>query len=138
MNYYAAIDKQAAGPFDVAQLTVLFVNGAIIASTQIRAEDEASPQWQPLDAIFPSITFLPTRQAEIEEVAALRKELRSIKPDQKAYPSTSSVTVRDFDMTFFSMVGFIVKVTFAAIPAAIIIGIIWLFAIGLLGSLVSK
>jgi hypothetical protein len=42
---------------------------------------------------------------------------------QAPKPETMRVTVVDFDMSFFHMVGFFVKAVFAAIPAAIIVAV---------------
>lgn len=55
--------------------------------------------------------------------------------------TTHRVTVRDFDMPFGSMVGFMVKWAIAAIPALIILAIVGMFAsavlAGFLAALVS-
>ncbi len=36
------------------------------------------------------------------------------------------VTVTDFNMSFWSMIEFMIKLTFAAIPAAVMIAFIWI------------
>ena len=47
------------------------------------------------------------------------------------------VVVTDFDMPFGSLVGFMVKAAIAAIPAAIIIAIVYVFLAMVAGSLLS-
>jgi hypothetical protein len=59
---------------------------------------------------------------------------------QRVYGTmTGTVTVRDFDMPFWSMVGFMLKWAIAAIPAAVIFailcGFLCIFAYALLGAM---
>ena len=58
---------------------------------------------------------------------------------QRVYGTMSgTVTVRDFDMPFWSMVGFMLKWAIAAIPAAVIFtilcGFLFIFSTALLGA----
>ena len=48
------------------------------------------------------------------------------------------VVVSDIHMSFGSMVVFMVKAAFAAIPAIFIVAMIWIFLIGLLSSLPKR
>lgn len=119
MKYTLWIDNQAAGPFDVCQITELFLNGATIGSTQIRPDSaEKTESWRLLGDTFPSITDLQTRS---EAMQILSNQIRSTKIPLTLNPQR--VIVADFDMGFGSMVGFMVKWAIATIPAAIILAI---------------
>ena len=50
-------------------------------------------------------------------------------------PDTSTVKVSGLDIPFFDLVWLMVKLSFAAIPAAIIIAMLWTFLIELLAGL---
>jgi hypothetical protein len=52
-------------------------------------------------------------------------------------PIYTNVKVLDFEMSFSKMVTFMVKVSFAAIPAAIIIFMIWMVGLALLRAIPS-
>jgi len=129
MKYNLWIDNRAAGPFDVCQITELFLNGTITQETQIRLEgDEQTESWKPLSTTFPSITTLPTRSDTMQVIFA---EIRSTKVPLSPHPQR--VTVADFDMGFGSMVVFMVKWAIAAIPAAIILFALFFTITALLG-----
>jgi len=101
MRYYLLIDSQASGPHDIAQIATLFDYGAINKDTM--SSSETTPDdWRPIHENFPSI-------------AAMSK-------------MTNEVCITDIDMSFSSMIVFMVKWAFASIPAFIIIAII-VFAI---------
>ena len=73
MNYTLWIDNQAAGPFDVCQLTELFLSGAITRDTQIRLDNgEQTESWKTLGDTFPSIATLPTRSDTMQILSAER------------------------------------------------------------------
>lgn len=40
------------------------------------------------------------------------------------------VVIRDFDVPFWAMVRFLVQVSVAAVPAAIILALLWVFVVG--------
>ena len=137
MNYTLWIDNQAAGPFDVCQLTELFLSGAITSDTQIRLDNgEQTESWKTLGYTFPSISTLPTRSDTMQILSA---EIRSTKVPLSRHPQSVSVT--DIDMPFWSMVGFMIKWSIAAIPAAILLsvifGLLFLLATVLFGGLLA-
>ena len=53
-------------------------------------------------------------------------------------PQTLRVTVVDFDMSFEKLVTFLIKLSFAAIPALIVIAITSVFVVVLLGGLFAR
>ena len=55
--------------------------------------------------------------------------------DTKMVLNNQHVTVTDIRMDFMSMVIFMVKIAFAAIPAAMIVGFVWMLIGGLLGGI---
>lgn len=126
MHYNLWIDNQASGPFDVCQITELFLNGAITGETQIRLDSAES--WMTLDEMFPSIASLPTRSGVMRSLCA---EIRSTKIPVSLDPQR--VIVTDFDMSFGSMFMFMIKWCFAAIPAMIVISTIVGFVLFLFG-----
>ncbi len=131
MKYTLWIDNQAAGPFDVCQLTELFLNGAITGSTQIRLDSgEQTELWKTLSDTFPSIATLPTRSDTMQILSA---EIRSTKVSLSPHPQR--VTVTDLEMNFGSMVVFIIKWAFASIPAFIIISVVFFVILMLLAAL---
>jgi hypothetical protein len=137
MNYTLWIDNQAAGPFDVCQLTELFLSGAITSDTQIRLDNgEQTESWKTLGDTFPSISTLSTRSDTMQILSA---EIRSTKVPLSRHPQSVSVT--DIDMPFWSMVGFMIKWAIAAIPAAmllsVIFGLLFLLATVLFGGLLA-
>jgi hypothetical protein len=81
------------------------------------------------------ITELKNQNAKLVEILTRITESECGEPDDWVYAK-----VEDFYMPFWSLVGFLVKVSIASIPAAIIIIIFWLLlflVIGLLGFLPS-
>lgn len=54
-------------------------------------------------------------------------------PEDERYPSRQWVKVQDFNMPFLNLSMFLVKLSLAGIPAAIVIGVLWLLAATLLG-----
>lgn len=71
-----------------------------------------------------------------KNITAVRSpdEWRTYWEEQRAHGRAVPVVVVDFDMSFGNMVRFLVKLAIAAIPAAIIIGVIWaVIAVILLG-----
>jgi Flp pilus assembly protein TadB len=79
------------------------------------------------------------QQTQAKELAEVSKRVDSIGdalfPEDERHPGRQSVKVQDFNMPFFNLAGFMVKVALASIPAAIIIGILWLLAAAFLGIL---
>jgi len=135
MNYNLWIDNQAVGPFDVCQITELFLNGAITGGTQIRLDSAES--WMTLDEMFPSIASLPTRSVVMRSLFA---EIRSTKVPVSPDPQRviqQRVIVTDFDMRFFSMFMFMIKWCFAAIPALMVISMIICYILVLLVKMVN-
>ncbi|MBK8113593.1 MAG: hypothetical protein IPK44_03125 [Candidatus Accumulibacter sp.] len=59
-------------------------------------------------------------------------------PPYEPPPPAMRVVVSDIHMSFGSMVVFMVKAAFAAIPAIFIVAMIWIFLIGLLSSLPKR
>ena len=123
MNYYLVADKQVIGPFDYCQIVDLFVSGAIYDKTKICTEEDAGAEgtWKPLDAMLPSVAFLRTRQDVIDGLNTLRNAVESAKPVPVQTPKTSEVVVRDLDIGFFTLIGLLIKVTVAGIPAYVIL-----------------
>lgn len=59
-------------------------------------------------------------------------------PDARAAPSTQPVTVVNFNVPFWSLVRFLVKLAFASIPAAILIALLILIGTALIGGIGSS
>lgn len=70
-----------------------------------------------------------------EQPVEARPLASPVKKQQPTVSQNMEVTVTDIKMPFWSMVIFLVKLSIAAIPAAIIIAIIYLGATALLGGL---
>ncbi len=79
----------------------------------------------------------PTERAaitkEIQRRAAVRSRL-GIRDE----PITQRVVVKDIDMPFMSMVSFMVKWAIAAIPALVILSILWLLVAGFFAALFRR
>ncbi len=58
--------------------------------------------------------------------------------DPRTYSKSSAVTVKNVDMEFGTMIGFMVKAAIAAIPAAIILFIIGAVVMGMLGGMFGR
>lgn len=72
---------------------------------------------------------LPERQVQMltdlrQDIKQLHTELQAIKNNTN--PSDQDVQITNFNMPFISLVGFLVKSSLAAIPALIILVILWL------------
>ncbi len=71
------------------------------------------------------------QQQQIEELKAQNERIIGLLADPKSPGSTGSLKgiiaakIEDFNMPFSSLVGFLVKIAFASIPAAIILGIFY-------------
>jgi hypothetical protein len=69
-------------------------------------------------------------------VTALNQPVAVAEPQpQTIIKYKDSVVVTDIQMPFMSMVSFMVKLALAAIPAAIILGVIWFFGLAILMAL---
>ena len=116
MKYHLYLDGQAVESVDFGTLVQLVVSGAITRETQITADDLAAPNWKRLDAVFPSLVFLRTRQDVVDAVAESRaaggEAIRIPKPDAR-----QGVVVEDLQIKFGSLVRLLIKIAFAAIPA---------------------
>ena len=108
MKYFIEIDGHATGPYDIVQLVQLCKDGVITKGSLSKPDDD-STAWKPVAEYLPSIARVS---------------------DTTDY---SEVRVVDIDMQFGSMVSFMVKWAFAAIPAVIIISVIGFFIV-LIGS----
>ena len=104
--YYQNTASEAVGPVGLQELLVARAAGEIHDDLIC---PEGQSQWAKFESLFPA------RQA-IQRAAA-----NVVKNDRPA-----KVTVVDVDMPFLSMVGFMVKLAVAAVPAMII-----LFGVGL-------
>jgi len=132
MKYTIFIDSQVSGPFDVSQLTELFLNGVITRETQIRLDsDDQTKSWELLGDTFPSISTLPTRS---ETIQMLIGEIGSTRTP--ILPQPQRVNVADFDMGFSSMVVFMIKWAIATIPAAIILLALIIVIVTLFGGII--
>ena len=58
-----------------------------------------------------------------------RQEPQSRAPDEVYFARPQYVVIRDFDVPFWAMVRFLVQVSVAAIPAAIILALLWVFVV---------
>jgi hypothetical protein len=117
--YYQNTASEAVGPVGLQELLVARAAGEIQDDLIC---PEGQSQWAKFESLFPA------RQA-IQRAAA-----NVVKDDRPA-----KVTVVDVDMPFLSMVGFMVKLAVAAVPAMIILfgmGLFFLFAWLAIASLV--
>jgi hypothetical protein len=73
-------------------------------------------------------------ESEEEHDKRVRQELRERQVQERKAPV--EVVVADLDIHFSSLVGLMVKASFAAIPAVIILAIIWTFVGGFFMALV--
>lgn len=109
------------------QIVQLRQSGIAAADTQIR-EADASAEWITLKDVLPSVASMPTARDLTERVIHKTKE----KIGRKEVETFAlSANVSDVDMRFGSMVWFMVKWAFAAIPALFIIGLILLIPLTL-------
>lgn len=94
------------------------------------------PSQQP-DPSLPS-SFQPSIPAHqnpaMAETARQRKMAAAIEDTSRAQP----VVVVDVKIKFWSLVVLMIKVAFAAIPATIIVAMIWAFFVGLLSGLFHR
>ena len=97
MKYFVEIDGSASGPHDIVDLLHLSKNG-VITEASLSKPDDDSKDWKPMGELLRSIA----RVAE----------------------TTEEVCVSDIDMKFGSMVTFMVKWAFAAIPAIFVLSIV--------------
>ncbi len=81
------------------------------------------------------------RQGQQVEIGQLRQQnqqlssvLTAFSQQQAPTSAVTTVTIENFNMPFLAIVGFLIKLTLASIPAAIVLGIIWFVVILVLGS----
>jgi hypothetical protein len=79
------------------------------------------------------------QQTQAKELAEVSKWVNFVGdglfPEDERHPGRLWIKVQDFNMPFFNLAGFMVKVALASIPAAIIIGVLWLLAVAFFGIL---
>lgn len=75
----------------------------------------------PSKPVFQGTPSPPVNRQPIDDLARQRKLEVTIEDSSRAQP----VVIVDIRMKFWSMVVFMVKIAFAAIPATIIIALIW-------------
>jgi hypothetical protein len=116
-----------------------------------KAEELPEKQMQALAALYKTAKqqqglleqMLVQQKAQTEWIVSIGQGLF---PDNERFPSRQSVKVNDVNMPFSALVGFLLKIDFASIPAAIIFYIVpvtlffslfslLLFAGGVLGAL---
>jgi hypothetical protein len=73
-------------------------------------------------------------QKQNEQMIMLLAERQSV----TSVPGETYVTIEDIDMSFRSLVGFILKVTFASIPTAIILAAIYFVIVVALGGILGS
>ena len=68
---------------------------------------------------------------------AAEEERQRRSAEHSPQPSAPAVRVVDFTMPFWSLVGFMIKVSLASIPAVIILAVVYLFAVAIFGGVLA-
>lgn len=88
---------------------------------------------QELTTKFPNSIEADKARQLLREINMFEGPASDVSQSHEETTAASSVTITDIDISFWNMVGLLVKLSFAVIPAALIIAVIW-FGLGILFS----
>lgn len=142
ISYYEKILEMFPNSYEapMARQQIAVLRGATVGTTPVAAGKQTQPpkqptqQRNPVDLLEKQVQILEdlrrqqlVQHAQIEQLRSgqndLTKETIYIAQVLKTSKSEQRVTIADFNMPFWSLVGIIIKISLAAIPAYLIVGI---------------
>lgn len=97
-----------------------------------------SSQMTPVQLLEAQLRYLDEiHKAQLREKIALREQTEKLAQFIARVNDITHVKIEDVNMPFVALVGILVKVAVAGIPAALIIGFVYLFATAFIGGLLS-
>ena len=78
-----------------------------------------------------------SQKAQIEKLQRQNERIIGLLTDAKEKNLLAHVKIEDVNMPFGALIGFLVKVSLASIPAMLILGVIYLLVVALFGGLLA-
>ena len=99
---------------------------------------EQSSQMTPVQLLEAQLRYLEGIHKYLDEMYKyFDPNMKYLEAIYKNQPSERPVRIEDVNMPFMALVGFLVKVALAAIPAGLILGLFYFFVTALFGGLLA-
>jgi hypothetical protein len=123
MKYIISLEGHESDPLDTAQVVLLCQSGVLKRNSRVR-EDKQGAEWSTAEELFPFLSGVRTWS-----------ELTTRLVDRAGMPA--SICIKSVQIGFWNLVGLIFKFSLAAIPAAILLWVLFIFLGGVLAGFLS-